>query len=123
MTLQAGPAAYTGARKRVLVVDDSFIMRNLVKEIVESDPDLEVVDTAENGMVALQKVRQIKPDVVLLDIEMPEMSGLETLRRLGCAPPARSSSCPRWSATRLRPSGSRRCVWVRLQRSQSRPEA
>ena len=71
------------ARKRVLVVDDSFIMRNLVTEIVESDPDLEVVDTAENGMVALKKVQQMKPDVVLLDIEMPEMSGLETLRRLG----------------------------------------
>ena len=89
MTLQAGPAAYTGARKRVLVVDDSFIMRNLVKEIVESDPDLEVVDTAENGMVALKKVRQVKPDAVLLDIEMPEMSGLETLRRLGLRSPCK----------------------------------
>jgi class 3 adenylate cyclase/ActR/RegA family two-component response regulator len=89
MTLQAAPGAYTGARKRVLVVDDSFIMRNLVKEIVESDPDLEVVDTAENGMVALKKVRQIKPDVVLLDIEMPEMSGLETLRRLGLRSPCK----------------------------------
>ncbi len=89
MTLQAGPAAYVGARKRVLVVDDSFIMRTLVKEIVESDPDLEVVDTAENGMVALKKVRQIKPDIVLLDIEMPEMSGLETLRRLGLRSPCK----------------------------------
>jgi class 3 adenylate cyclase/CheY-like chemotaxis protein len=89
MTLQAGPASYAGARKRVLVVDDSFIMRNLVKEIVDSDPDLEVVDTAENGMVALKKVRQIKPDIVLLDIEMPEMSGLETLRRLGLRSPCK----------------------------------
>jgi class 3 adenylate cyclase/DNA-binding NarL/FixJ family response regulator len=89
MTLQTGPVAYAGERKRVLVVDDSFIMRNLVKEIVESDPDLEVVDTAENGVVALKKVRQIKPDVVLLDIEMPEMSGLETLRRLGLRSPCK----------------------------------
>jgi class 3 adenylate cyclase/DNA-binding NarL/FixJ family response regulator len=89
MTLQFGAAVSAGARKRILVVDDSFIMRNLVKEIVESDPDLEVVDTAENGMVALKKVRQIKPDVVLLDIEMPEMSGLETLRRLGLRSPCK----------------------------------
>ena len=71
-----------GARKRILVVDDSLIMRNLITEIVDSDPDLEVVDTAPDGRSALQKVRQLKPDAVLLDIEMPEMSGLETLRRL-----------------------------------------
>jgi len=83
MNMREAPIAEERARKRVLVVDDSFIMRNVVKQIVESDPDLEVVDTAENGMVALKKVRQLKPDVVLLDIEMPEMSGLETLRRLG----------------------------------------
>jgi class 3 adenylate cyclase/DNA-binding NarL/FixJ family response regulator len=83
MTMQTSLAASAASRKRVLIVDDSFIMRNLVTEIVESDPDLEVVDTAENGMDALKKVRQIKPDAVLLDIEMPEMSGLETLRRLG----------------------------------------
>jgi len=69
-------------RKRILVVDDSLIMRNLITEIVDSDPDLHVVDTAPDGRVALQKVRQLKPDAVLLDIEMPEMSGLETLRRL-----------------------------------------
>ena len=70
-------------RKKILVVDDSNIMRRLVKEIVESDPDLCVIDTAENGKIALQKVRLLKPDVILLDIEMPELSGLETLRRLG----------------------------------------
>jgi class 3 adenylate cyclase/CheY-like chemotaxis protein len=89
MTIQTSPVVPAAARKRVLVVDDSFIMRNLVTEIVESDPDLEVVDTAENGMDALKKVRQIKPDAVLLDIEMPEMSGLETLRRLGLRSPCK----------------------------------
>jgi class 3 adenylate cyclase/ActR/RegA family two-component response regulator len=89
MNAREAPIAEQRARKRVLVVDDSFIMRNVVKQIVESDPDLEVVDTAENGMVALKKVRQIKPDVVLLDIEMPEMSGLETLRRLGLRSPCK----------------------------------
>jgi class 3 adenylate cyclase/CheY-like chemotaxis protein len=76
------PEGSVSGRKRVLVVDDSLIMRNLITEIVDSDPDLEVVDTAPDGRVALQKVRQLKPDAVLLDIEMPEMSGLETLRRL-----------------------------------------
>ncbi len=73
----------TDPRKKILVVDDSNIMRRLVKEIVESDPELCVIDTAENGKIALQKVRLLKPDVILLDIEMPELSGLETLRRLG----------------------------------------
>jgi class 3 adenylate cyclase/CheY-like chemotaxis protein len=89
MSPQAAPVAQTSARKRVLVVDDSFITRNVVRQIVESDPDLEVIDTAENGMVALKKVRQMKPDVVLLDIEMPEMSGLETLRQLGLRSPCK----------------------------------
>ena len=76
-------------RKRILVVDDSLIMRQLVKEIVNSDPDLEVVDTAENGRVAIRKVRQLQPDAILLDIDMPEMTGLETLRRLGLRSPCK----------------------------------
>jgi adenylate cyclase len=70
-------------KKRILIVDDSFIMRKLIREIVESDDLLAVADVAENGQIALQRVREVKPDLVLLDIEMPEMSGLETLRRLG----------------------------------------
>src|SRR5262249_14189111 len=69
--------------KKILIVDDSFIMRRLIAEIVESDPDFRVVDSAENGKIALRKVRETKPDLVLLDLEMPEMSGLDTLRRLG----------------------------------------
>jgi class 3 adenylate cyclase len=74
--------AGTVAPKRVLVVDDSPLMRRLITEIVAGDPDLCVVDVAENGKVALEKVRALKPDCVLLDIEMPELSGLDTLRRL-----------------------------------------
>jgi len=70
------------AQKTVLVVDDSPLMRRLITEIVEADPDLDVVDVAENGRVALQKVRQHQPDCILLDIEMPELSGLDTMRRL-----------------------------------------
>ena len=71
-----------GGPKSVLVVDDSSLMRQLISEIVASDPELRVVDVAENGKVALQKVRQHNPDCVLLDLEMPELSGLDTLRRL-----------------------------------------
>ncbi len=68
--------------KNILVVDDSFIMRTVIKEIVETDPDLKVIAEAENGKIGLQKARECKPDLILLDIEMPEMSGLEMLKRL-----------------------------------------
>src|SRR5580692_3163290 len=81
----SGPAQ----RKRVLVVDDSTLMRRLITEIVEADPDLRVVDVAENGKVALQKVREHRPDCILLDVEMPELSGLDTMRRLRLRSPAK----------------------------------
>ena len=63
------------SKKHVLVVDDSFIMRTIIKDIVDSDPELEVVGFAENGKVGLERVRELKPDAILLDLEMPEMSG------------------------------------------------
>jgi class 3 adenylate cyclase/CheY-like chemotaxis protein len=72
---------------KVLVVDDSFIIRKLVSEIIVSDQDFVLAGQAENGKAALRLVREVKPDLVLLDIEMPEMSGLETLRRLGLRSP------------------------------------
>jgi len=77
------------AQKTILVVDDSPLMRRLITEVVEADPDLRVVDVAENGRVALQKVRQHQPDCVLLDVEMPELSGLDTMRRLRLRSPAK----------------------------------
>jgi two-component system, chemotaxis family, protein-glutamate methylesterase/glutaminase len=69
-------------KKKALVVDDSFIMRAVIKDIVESDPRIEVVAEAENGKIGLQKVKECKPDLILLDLEMPEMSGLDMLKRL-----------------------------------------
>ena len=69
-------------KKQILVVDDSFIMRTIIKDIVESDPELEVAGFAENGKVGLQRMRELKPDAILLDLEMPEMSGLDMLKRL-----------------------------------------
>jgi two-component system chemotaxis response regulator CheB len=67
---------------RVLVVDDSVVVRRLVSGILGEDSRLEVVGTAPNGRIGLQKISQVNPDVVTLDIEMPEMDGLETLREL-----------------------------------------
>lgn len=64
----------------VLVVDDSALMRNLVSRIVESAPDLTVVGTAMNGSFALDKIPRLKPDVIVLDLEMPEMNGIEFLK-------------------------------------------
>ncbi len=69
-------------RARVLVVDDSVVIRRLVTTALEQIPDLEVVGTAANGKLALQRVEQLDPDVITMDIEMPEMNGLETLKEL-----------------------------------------
>jgi two-component system chemotaxis response regulator CheB len=69
-------------KKRILIVDDSFVMRALLKGIVTSDPDLEVAGEATNGLEALQQVKELTPDLVLLDIEMPHMDGIECLKRL-----------------------------------------
>lgn len=68
--------------KKVVVVDDSFVMRTLVKDIVAADPDLDVVGEAGNGVEALDAVKKCSPDVVLLDIEMPQMDGIECMKRL-----------------------------------------
>src|SRR5579864_5919053 len=71
-----------GERIRVLVVDDSVVIRRLVTHALEEDADIEVVGVAANGAIALQRIPQYSPHVLTLDIEMPEMDGLETLRRL-----------------------------------------
>jgi len=70
------------SKTRVLVVDDSAVMRRIVTGVLSSDSELEVAATASNGKLALEKLLQIKPDIVTLDIEMPEMDGLETLAEL-----------------------------------------
>ena len=67
---------------RVLVVDDSVAIRSLVSALLDADPEIEVAGVAANGRLALQKYAQLRPDVVTLDVEMPEMDGLQTLRAL-----------------------------------------
>ncbi|MEZ5493586.1 MAG: response regulator [Pseudomonadales bacterium] len=66
---------------KVLIVDDSFLMRRIIRNIVENDPALSIVGEAEDGLIALEKVSELSPDIVLLDIEMPNMDGIEFLRR------------------------------------------
>lgn len=67
---------------RVLVVDDAVVVRRLLSEVIDGDPDLEVVGVAANGLAALTKIVQLSPDIVTLDVEMPEMDGLSALRQL-----------------------------------------
>ncbi|MEV7973427.1 chemotaxis response regulator protein-glutamate methylesterase [Cellulomonas sp. NPDC089187] len=69
-------------RIRVLVVDDSVVVRRLVTDSLSRDPDIEVVGFASNGKIALAKVDQLAPDLVTMDIEMPEMNGIEAVRAL-----------------------------------------
>jgi len=69
-------------RIRVLVVDDAVVMRRMISEVLSADPELEVVGSAPNGRIALQKITQVNPDVITLDVEMPEMDGLQTVREL-----------------------------------------
>jgi two-component system, chemotaxis family, protein-glutamate methylesterase/glutaminase len=68
------------AKYKVLVVDDSVFMRKIISDMIGEDDRFQVVDTARNGREAVQKAKQHAPDVITLDIEMPEMNGLEALR-------------------------------------------
>ena len=67
-------------RIKVFVIDDSPIYREIMKNIIESDPDLEYVGFAVNGAAAVKKLDLINPDIITLDIEMPEMNGIDTLK-------------------------------------------
>ena len=69
-------------RIRVLVVDDSALMRKMIPRILASDPGIEVVGTAMDGLFALKKIADLRPDVITLDINMPRMDGVETLRHI-----------------------------------------
>jgi two-component system, chemotaxis family, protein-glutamate methylesterase/glutaminase len=70
---------------RVMVVDDSVVVRKIVTDVLSEDPGIEVVGTAVNGKIALAKLDQLKPDLVTMDIEMPEMNGIEAVCRSSCS--------------------------------------
>ena len=67
---------------RVLVVDDSALMRKLIPQIIERDMSIQVVGTAMDGEFALKKISELNPQVITLDLEMPRMDGLETLKQI-----------------------------------------
>jgi CheY-like chemotaxis protein len=74
------PLPEAGGRRRVLVVDDSAMMRRLVREILSLDPDFEVVGEAPDGRAALAAMAALQPELTMLDIEMPELDGIGVLR-------------------------------------------
>lgn len=67
---------------RVLIVDDAVVVRRIVSDVLTSDPQIEVVGTAANGRIGLQKIELLNPDAVTLDVEMPEMNGIESVREI-----------------------------------------
>jgi two-component system chemotaxis response regulator CheB len=69
-------------RTRILIVDDSVVIRRMLQDALDYDPSLEVVGTAANGRIALSRIPQVNPDVITLDVEMPVMDGLETLAEI-----------------------------------------
>lgn len=69
-------------RLRLVLIDDSAVIRKLVGDALGSDPDLEIAGSAANGRLGLDRVREIAPDAVICDVEMPEMNGLETVQAL-----------------------------------------
>jgi two-component system, chemotaxis family, protein-glutamate methylesterase/glutaminase len=64
---------------QIMIVDDSLVVRKVLTNVLSSDPDLAIAGWASNGRLALAKLQTLRPDIILLDIEMPEMNGLETI--------------------------------------------
>lgn len=67
-------------KKKVMIVDDSNAMRLVIRNMINTNPNLMVVKTASNGKEALEFLPTVQPDLILLDLEMPEMGGLDFLR-------------------------------------------
>ncbi|MCX8028096.1 MAG: chemotaxis response regulator protein-glutamate methylesterase [Thermodesulfovibrionales bacterium] len=67
---------------KVLIVDDSAFMRNAISSMLSSDPEISIVGTAKDGLEAIEKVNQLKPDIVTMDVEMPRMDGLTALKHI-----------------------------------------
>lgn len=72
----------TTRKIRVLIVDDTALYRKIIRDVLSDFPEIDVVGTAPNGKIALSKLETLKPDLLTLDQEMPEMDGLETLRQI-----------------------------------------
>src|ERR1700688_3073216 len=71
-----------GKPVRVLVVDDSAAIRQLLSNLLSSDPEIEVVGTASDPLIARDRIKELNPDVITLDVEMPNMDGVTFLRKI-----------------------------------------
>src|SRR5271165_6699617 len=67
---------------RVLIVDDSAIIRRVLREALGTDPEMEIAGIAPDGETALKRIEELKPDLITLDVELPGMSGLQTLKEI-----------------------------------------
>lgn len=83
----AGPAPSVPGRVRVLIVDDHAIAREGLKAILETDPQIEVAGEAGDGYSALKKIAAVQPDVVILDVRLPGLNGIEVTRQIKAAHP------------------------------------
>jgi len=90
------------SRIRVLVVDDSAFIRYTLAKSLNEEPDIEVIDTARDGLEAVEKAQALHPDVLTLDIEMPRLNGLQALSRI-----MRQSPCPVIMLSTLTQDGAR----------------
>lgn len=97
-------------KKRIMLVDDAAMMRLIIRNMLRDDPHLQVVGYAANGKEALEKLAEVQPDLIVLDIEMPEMDGLEFLQHARLRSKARvvvlSSVIDSWKAARARALGA-----------------
>src|SRR5277367_1382740 len=74
-----GPNEPAMPQIQIMIVDDSVVVRKVLTNVLSSDPDLTIAGWASNGRLALAKLQTLRPDIILLDIEMPDMNGLETI--------------------------------------------
>src|SRR5882724_4899058 len=84
MSTPAQPETISAGKRRirVLIVDDSALVRSLLTDILRADPGIEVVGSASDAHVAREKIKQLNPDVLTLDVEMPKMDGITFLQNL-----------------------------------------
>jgi len=81
-TVDAFRANANHRRIRLIIADDYPVVRTGLREIFEKEPDLEVVGEAANGREVVEKVQELAPDIVLLDLNMPDVDGLSAMRKL-----------------------------------------